>query len=51
MRLLGLQLQDLAEHNSLTGHAPYLAELENRFLAIRPEVERLRAAALQPPAA
>ena len=47
MRLLGLQLQDLAERGSLAGHAPLLAELESRFAAVQPEVERLRAAALQ----
>ena len=50
MRVLGLQLQELAERGSLAGHAPLLAELESRFVAVRPEVENLRVTALTPPA-
>ncbi len=51
MRSLGLQLQDLAERGSLAGLEPLLLELENRFQAARPAVERLRQAALNTPAA
>jgi PAS domain S-box-containing protein len=49
MRLLGLRLQELAEHGTLAGHAPLLLELENHFHAARPEVDRLRQAALSQP--
>jgi PAS domain S-box-containing protein len=49
MRSLGLQVQDLAEHGSLAGLEPLLLELENRFQASQPDVERLRQAAPNKP--
>ena len=49
MRLSGLRLQKLAERGTLAGYEPLLLELENHFHAARPEVDRLRQAALHRP--
>ena len=49
MRSVGLQLQRLSERGTIAGYEPLLLEMENHFLAARPEIERLRQAALRQP--